>query len=230
MWGTSRHLRIALSTALTGVVGIAAFSGCGSEEIGAQYDNETAGEYPVEVKAAMFKPRQTVSKTYNFRLAVENTGEETIPAINAVIGLPGRGSTLAFAYADPQPGLAYDQRPVWVLENGYPKLAGTTGRGGASTSSERTFNFRELEPGATARMIWRVTAAKPGTYRVSYRISAGLGGDAVAVDNAGEQPRGLLPARITARARLTRVNEKGQVVPISKAEQLSLKQQERGSR
>ncbi|MBK5110237.1 MAG: hypothetical protein JJE10_02590 [Thermoleophilia bacterium] len=217
---------------MTGVTALAMSSGCGTDEVGAQYANEPAGEYPVEVVRASFKPRQTVSETYDMKLAVRNTGDETIPAMSTVIGLPGRGSTLAFAYADPQPGLAYDQRPVWVLEEGYPRRAGrVTPRvnGGTGTSSERTFNFGRVEPGETAGMVWRVTAVRPGAYEVSYEISAGLGGDAVAVDNSGEQPAGLLPARITDLARLTQVNEKGQVVPLSPAEQLSLKQQERGS-
>lgn len=232
MWGTSRKLKIALSTALTGFAALAIFSGCGDEEIGAQFANEPAGEYPVEVVRASFEPRQTVSRTYDLTLSVKNTGDERIPAMSTVINLPGRDSTLAFAYADPQPGLAYDQRPVWVLEEGYPRRDGrVTPRvnGGAGTSSSRTFNFGAVEPGEIAGMIWRVTAARPGSYKVSYAISAGLGGDAVAVDAGGEQPFGLLPARITALARLTRINDKGKVVPLSPAEQRSLKQQERGS-
>jgi hypothetical protein len=220
---------LTLCTVLAGVAAVVVVSGCGDEEIGAQFNNEPAGDYPMEVVGASFKPRQVISNTYDLRLKARNTGEDTIPALSVVIDLPGEGSTLPFAYADPQPGLAYDQRPVWVLENGYPKLAGTVGRGGNETSSERTYNFGPLEPDETAAMIWRVTAAKPGNYRVSYRFSAGLGGDAVAVDPAGEQPYGVLPARISDRVRLTRINEKGQVVPLTPAEQLTLKQQESGS-
>ena len=228
----SRKLKIALSTALTGFAALTILPGCGDEEVGAQFANEPAGEYPVEVLRADFEPRQTVSKTYDLTLAVKNTGDERIPALSTVINLPGRDSTLAFAYADPQPDLAYDQRPVWVLEEGYPRRDGRVAprvNGGTGTSSPRVFNFGEVEPGEIAGMIWRVTAVRPGSYRVSYEISAGLGGDAVAVDNSGEQPFGLLPARITSLARLTEVNEKGQVVPLSRAEQRSLKQQERGS-
>lgn len=218
-----------LGTVLAGVATVAVLSGCGDEEVGAQFANEPAGEYPVEVVSASFKPRQVISNTYDMRIRVRNTGEDTIPALSVVINLPGEGSTLPFAYADPQPGLAYDQRPVWVLENGYPKLAGTVGRGGNETSNQLTYNFGVLEPDEVANMVWRVTAARPGNYRVSYRLSAGLGGDAVAVDASGEQPFGVLPARISDRVRLTRINEKGQVVPLTPAEQLSLKQQESGS-
>jgi hypothetical protein len=58
--------------------------------------------------------------------------------MSVTVNLPEEGSTLAFAYRDPQPGLASPQRPVWVLEEGYPKLAGTVGRGGAATANRRT--------------------------------------------------------------------------------------------
>ena len=94
--------------------------------------------------------------------------------------LPGMGSTLAFAYGDKQQGLAMNQRPVWVVEEGWPKLADTTGRGGANTTDRRTFEFGQLEPGETANMVWRLVAVRPGNYRVRYQVSAGLAHEALA--------------------------------------------------
>ena len=75
-------------------------------------------------------------------------------------------------------------------------------------------------------MVWRVTAVEPGFYRLEYQIDAGLGLDTSAVDPAGETPTGMLPVRITDRAVLTKVDEKGNVVPLTPQEQLDLKLQE----
>ena len=214
----------AVLLAVTSAVVIASCGGGG--EVGDQFADETPGEYPVEVVSAQFKPRQFVARTYDLEIAVRNTGDETVPAVVATIDLPGRDSTLAFAQRDPQPGLAQSQRPVWVMEAGYPKLAGTIGRGGAATANRRTFNFRRLPPGETAEMVWRVTAVEPGNYRLTYEIDAGLGLDTSAVDAAGDVPSGMLPVRITDRAVLTRVNRKGNVVPLTPREQLELELQE----
>lgn len=223
----SRHLVRTSGAALLAFAAAALIAACGgSGEVGDQFSNETPGEYPVEVVRAEFKPRQFVARTYDLRIAVRNSGDETVPALVATINLPREDSTLAFAARDPQPGVAQPQRPIWVMESGYPKLAGTVGRGGAATANRRTFNFRELPPGETATMIWRVTAVEPGNYGVGFQIDAGLGVDTSAVDAAGEVPRGLLPVRITDRAVLTQVDEKGNVVPLTPQEQLRLKLQE----
>lgn len=199
-------------------------TGCGGGED--QFANQPTGDFPVEVMSAEFKPHQTVADTYDLRIAVRNTGDESIPALNTVIDLPGMGSTLAFAYGDKQQGLAMNQRPVWVVEEGWPKLAGTVGRGGATTPDKRTFAFGALKPGARATMVWRVVAVRPGSYRLKYKIGAGLGPGTKAVDAAGEIPTGVLPARISDFARLTEINEKGQIVPLSRAEQAHVEAQQ----
>jgi len=226
----SRHLSGILGIALSFAVAATILAGCGGgDDDGGQFANEPAGEYPVRIVSAEFPPDQTIAETYDMEISVENTGDETIPAITTSLSLPGMGSTLAFAYRDPQPGLAQPQRPIWVMEEGYPKLAGTVGRGGAGNANRRTFNFGELAPGETADMIWRVTAVRPGDYRVAFKIAAGLSGEANAVDAAGETPTGLLPARISARPIPTRINDQGKVVPLSPSEQLNLKMQEEDS-
>jgi len=210
-----------LVSALCAVV----FAGCGGGD-DSQFANEATGEFPLRVVGAELKPLQTVADTYNLDITVRNTGDETIPALNTVIDLPGMGSTLAFAYGDKQQGLAMNQRPVWVVEEGWPKLAGTIGRGGATTADKRTFNFGKLKPGAAATMVWKLVAVRPGSYRLRYQISAGLGPDTEAVDADGNVPSGMLPVRISDLARLTEVNDKGQVVPISPAEQAQVKAQQ----
>lgn len=205
----------------------AILAGCGGGgESGAQFDNEPDGSYPVEVVSADFPARQTIAETYDFELAVRNTGDKTIPAMSVTINLPGEGSTLAFAYRDDQVGLAQPQRPVWVLEEGYPKLADTIGRGGAGTDNRRTFNFGEVKAGDIADMFWRVVAVKPGRHLISYQVNAGLSGAALAVDEAGDPVEGVLPSEISAKPILSKIDDKGKVVPLTQQEDLSLKAQQ----
>ncbi|MBN8866308.1 MAG: hypothetical protein J0H98_02020 [Solirubrobacterales bacterium] len=201
-------------------------AGCGGGDDGGQFANQATGDFPVEVIEADLKPVQTVARTYDMTIAVRNSGDETIPGINVTVDLPGMDSTLAFAYADQQKGLAMNQRPVWVLAEGYPKLADTKGRGGATTTDKRTFDFGELKPGDTANMVWRLVAVRPGNYRLGYSVSAGLGPDTRAVDANDRVPRGILPVRITDLARLTKVNDKGEIVPLTPEEQARVVQQQ----
>lgn len=198
-------------------------TGCGGSEAN-QFPAEKPGDYPVEVIQSSFKPVQTVAETYDLVIAARNSGDKAIPALSATLNLPGLGSTLAFAYRDRQENLAWSQRPVWVLEEGYPKIAGTVGRGGAETANLRTFSFGELPPGETANMVWRVTALKPGRYRLAWDLAAGLGVDVNAVDDRGRQPGGSLPVRIGNKPRLTRVDENGRVVPLGPAAQRQVEQ------
>lgn len=200
-------------------------AGCGGEEPD-QFPGEKPGDYLVQVIQSSFEPVQTVAETYDLVIAARNTGEKTIPALNATVNLPGKGSTLAFAYRDRQQGLAWSQRPVWVLEEGYPKLAGTVGRGGTETSNLRTFNFGELAPGDTANMVWRVTALKPERVKLTWELSAGLGIDVNAVTATGDRPEGSFPVLIRNKPRLTRIDERGRVVPLKPSEQLQVEQSE----
>ncbi len=211
-----------LATAL----GCLILSGCLGSGDRNQFPDARPGDYPVEVTAVDFKPRQRVGETYDFVIEARNTGGETIPGMTVTIDLPGRDSTLAFAYRNRQPGVAQGQRPVWVVEEGYPKLAGTVGRGGANTASRRTFNFGEVEPGETAEMVWRVVAVQPGEYRLRWEFAAGVAPGERAVDRNGETPEGLVKVKIENRPRLTRINERGKVVPLTPAQQRQLEREE----
>ena len=211
---------------LLGVVSSALLmAGCGDSGEG-QFANEATGEFQAEVINAELEPVQTIAETYDMTIAVRNSGDEMIPAINVTINLPGLDSNLAFAYGSQQEGLAMNQRPVWVLEEGYPKLADTIGRGGATTTNRRTFEFGELEPGETANTVWRLTAVRAGNYRLAFQVGAGLSPDATAVDANGEVPSGMLPVRISDRARLTEINNQGEVVPLSPEEQARVEEQQ----
>src|SRR5206468_12070915 len=105
-------------------------------------------------------------------------------------------------------------RPVWVLEQGYPKLAGQTAPAGAEAAQTDTFAFGPLAPGASRQMIWNVTPVQAGTFTVHYRVAAGLQGKAKAVTADGSAPEGEFVVRISSAPPQTRVNNSGRVVPI----------------
>lgn len=210
-------------------LGCLTLSGCLGSEDRTQFPDAKPGEYEVDVTEVDFEARQRVGRTYDFTIEARNTGEESIPGMTVSIDLPGRDSTLAFAYRNRQPGIAQGQRPVWVVEEGYPKLAGTVGRGGANTSNRRTFNFGEVEPGETAEMVWRLVAVKPGSYRLQWKMAAGVAPGETAVDRNGETPEGLVGVEINNRPRLTRIDASGRVVPLTPAQQRQLELEEEDS-
>jgi hypothetical protein len=135
------------------------------------------------------------------------TGEETpgeeLPAASG-----------AFSVRSQQPDLAIPSRPVWILEQGYPKLLGQTATAGAETSATDTFSFGPLEAGDTRDIVWRVTPVQAGTYTVHYRVAAGLQGKAVAVTGDGSVPEGQFVVQISDVPPQTRVDDSGKVVPI----------------
>lgn len=193
--------------------------GCGGDtnydSTDGQFANEPAGNYDAEITQASFKPKQMVAQTNNLLLSVKNTGDKTIPALALTVRLVGEESTIPFAYHDKQVGLASPQRPVWVMEQGYPKLVGTVGRGGTGSANRLTNNFGKLEPGDTADTIWKLTPVRPGAYRVQFTVAAGLSGQANAVAADGKTPEVTLPAIISARPQLTQVDDNGNVVPFN---------------
>jgi hypothetical protein len=120
----------------------------------------------------------------------------------------------SFSVRSEQPGLAIPFRPVWILEQGYPKLAGQTQSAGAEAAQTDTFSFGSLAPNQTRQMVWNVTPVQAGTYTVHYRVAAGLQGKAKAVTADGSVPAGEFVVRISSAAPQTRVNNAGKVVPI----------------
>jgi len=190
---------------------------CGGES--SSDANEAAGKYPVRVTNVEFPARQFLGQTSLLRMGFRNAGRKTIPALVVTISIAGRegqASTLPFAIRDPQPGLAQPDRPVWVLALRYPKFAGSSEPGGAETSNPKTFDFGELKPGATANVVWKLSAVKTGSWVLRFVVDAGLGSQAQAVTAGGGQPGGSIAARIVSKTPEKEVNGSGEVVPRAK--------------
>lgn len=204
-----------LASVLLAAVVAAALASCGGSEE-PQDANEPSGEYEVEVTESEFPTKQRLAETSDLVLGVENIGDETVPELAFTIETDGGQADGSFSIRSDQPGLANPNRPVWVLENKFPREVGTPppkGLSGGFRVQTNTFGFGPLEPGEEKEIVWRVTAVQPGTYTLSYVVEAGLDGDAQAVTASGDEVKGEFVVEITDKPPKTRVNDAGQVVP-----------------
>lgn len=185
---------------------------CGGEE--SSDANQPAGTYDVRVTDAGFPTEQHLGQTSLMQLGVRNTGKKALPSLTVTVsiaGKEGQTSSLPFGYRDPQTGLAQPDRPVWVLAQGYPRLAGSSDPGGATTSNRKTFSFGPLKPGATTEAVWKLSAVKAGRFTVLYKIDAGVSGTAKAETN-GVAAGGSFATEISAVSPDTEVTDSGEVV------------------
>ena len=189
-----------------------ALGGCGSG--GARQDaDEPSGKFPVKIVTSSFPTRQQLAGTSLLRIGVENSGQKVVPALAITISLD-KNAILPFSIYDKQPGLADPDRPVWVLENDYPKLVGETAPAGAQTANDKTFNFGPLKPGKSVNAVWKVTPVQPGVYTLDYQVDAGLEGKAKAVTSDGGPPTGSFVVKISDTPPNTIVNDNGEVVKV----------------
>jgi hypothetical protein len=220
----SRWLPGATGVALVTLVLAIAACGSGTRQDAA----EPQGEFPARISKASFPRHQVLANGIDLELAIENAGEETIPDLAVTINTgkikagvtatgTGQGS---FNIRLDNPTLANPNRPVWVLENNYPRLL-TSGNpkqvygapsAGAVAAQTDTFQFGRLPPGDTKQIIWRLTPVMAGSYTVHYQVAAGLQGKAKAVAPGGGPVEGSFRAEISTKVPRTCVNGAGQVV------------------
>jgi hypothetical protein len=197
------RLRGAKATIATGTAAFAltwGVSACGGGE--RQDVREPSGNYPVKVTKANFPHRQLLVETSDLQLEIKNVGDQTIPDLAVTIyTTPATAPTSepkardSFSVRLDQPGLADPNRPVWILEEGYPKLItpgvtlknlGHAPSAGAAAAQTDTFQFGPVRSGEGKDIVWRVTPVRAGNYTVHYEVAAGLHGKAKAVtDNGG---------------------------------------------
>jgi hypothetical protein len=209
---------------LSGVVRLAAIavlaagiSACG-DDAERQDADEPAGEFPVEVVSARFPTEQRLAETSDLELEIENAGSEQVPDLAVTIFTGDEPSSGSFSVRSNQPGLSDPNRPVWVLENGYPKLVtpevenlDKAPPGGAEAAQTNTFSFGALAPGESKDIVWRLTPIQAGTYTVHYELAAGLTGKAKAVTKDGSPVEGEFVVTITDKPPQARVNDAGEV-------------------
>ncbi len=236
---TARSLkaRRRIGIGIFGVLLAAGVASCGGTR---QDASEPEGNFPVSIVSADFPSKQALAQNTNLTLAVENSGDQTIPNLAITIfttsnastdesattttGTTGGTTTTSeelptaqgsFSVRSEQEGLAIPFRPVWILEEGFPKYEGQIASAGAEAAQTDTYGFGELAPNATKRIVWNVTPVQGGTYTVHYRVAAGLEGKAKAVTADGSVPEGEFVVRISSAPPQTRVDDSGKVVPIN---------------
>jgi hypothetical protein len=231
---TARSLkaRRRLGIGVLGVLLAAGVASCGGTR---QDADEPEGDFPVSIVSADFPSKQQLAQNTNLTLAVANSGDTAIPNLAITIFTTSNASTGesttttgttttsqelptaqgSFSVRSEQEGLAIPFRPVWILEEGFPKYEGEAASAGAEAAQTDTYAFGELAPNATKRIVWNVTPVQAGTYTVHYRVAAGLEGKAKAVTADGSVPEGEFVVRISSAPPQTRVDGSGRVVPIN---------------
>lgn len=209
--------RIATALALIGTGAI--LSACGGSEPRQDAD-EPSGEFEVEVTTAKFPANQRLAERSDLELAVENIDDEQIPDLAVTICLDSCVADGSFSLRSEQSGLANPNRPVWILEEDYPKLLepGVSTKelddeptAGAEAAQTNTFSFGALAPGDDVDAVWRVTPVQGGTYTVNYQIAAGLTGKAKAVTADGSPAEGSFVVTISTKPPKATVAPNGQV-------------------
>ena len=192
-------------------------SACG-DDAERQDADDPAGDFPVEVTSAKFPTDQRLAQTSDLELEIENAGDEDVPDLAVTIFTGDQPSSGSFSVRSDQPGLADPNRPVWILENGFPKLVTpqvkdleTAPPAGAEAAQTNTFSFGAVPPGESKDIVWRVTPVQAGTYTVHYELAAGLNGKAKAVTRDGAPVEGEFVVTITDKPPQARVNSAGEV-------------------
>ncbi len=181
---------------------------CGGGE--RQDEDEPEGRFQVKVVNARFPADQKLAKRSNLVIRVRNAEtNKTIP--NIAVTLKGLDVKLD------NPELADPKRPVFVI-NGVPKDIGTFPESkeaspkGGETAYVDTWALGPLKPGRQKVFRWNVTAVRPGRYRITYRVAAGLDGKAKAVGVNGRAPAGLFIGTVENKAPDTRIAADGKTV------------------
>lgn len=185
-------------------------------------DNEPAGEFDVGVTAASFPSLQRLGQTSLLKLSFKNEGDKAIPNLVvyfSVAGKQGEAASLPFGVHERQAELATPTRPVWVLAEHFPKLAGAGAdeKGGSTTSDPKTFAFGPLAAGKTRSAVWKLSAVREGKYTLRYQVGAGLGTQTKAKTEGGVAPGGTFVTEVSAQTPDTEVTDDGEIVEVEKS-------------
>ena len=181
--------------------------GCGG---GARQDeDEPDGNFAVEVVNATFPQKQKLARTSELVITVRNTGKQVVPDLAVTVKGLGFKAT--------EPGLSDAERPRFALNGiqreigGFPE-AKEASPAGCDTAYVSTWACGPLKPGRETTLVWKVTAVKAGPYDVSWRVAAGLNGNAKAVATGGGAPSGRFSGNVSSAAPKVRIADDGKTV------------------
>jgi hypothetical protein len=187
----------------------------GDDSTNQQNADEPSGDFPVKVTKAKFPTDQRLALTTDLVLGVKNIGDEPLPELAFTIETDDGDADGSFQTQIDDPDASNPSRPVWILENKYPRATDEPvpkGVSGGLRAQTNTFAFGPLDAGDEKTILWRLPAVEAGTYTLHYRVEAGLGGEAKAVTADGGEVKGEFVVTISDKAPKATVNGKGQVV------------------
>ena len=189
------------------LTGVFALAGCGGGE--RQDEDEPEGDFDVEVSRATFPKEQRLAQTSNLVITVRNAGDRVIP--NVAITVEG------FDFEKDDETLSDSSRPQFAVNGvpreigGFPDAKDATPLG-CDTAYVDTWACGPLKAGDEKTFRWSVTAVKAGPYEITWRVAAGLNGNAVAVGVEGTPARGIFFGEVSDVAPDVRVGEDGRTV------------------
>ena len=119
-----------------------------------------------------------------------------------------------------QPDLADPERPQFAVNGvqreigGFPEAKNSTPVG-CDTAYVNTWACGPLGVGKERKFTWTVTPVKAGSYKITWRVAAGLNGKAKAVTaGGGPAPSGTFAGTVSAAIPKARVADDGKTVVI----------------
>jgi hypothetical protein len=213
--GTAAHRRkAALALSLAGGLTLAV-AGCGGGE--RQDVKEANATFPVKLVSATFPQDQSLAKDSTMEIVVQNAGQKMIPNVSVTVKC-GAGLGGSFSTTTADTDAADPERPQFVVN----KIPTATERVNPpldpaplerSSAYVDTYPLGMLGPGHSATFRWDVTAVKAGSYRLCWRVNAGLYGKAKAVAASGGGPiNGEFKGVISRKAPKASVGPDGQSI------------------
>ena len=114
---------------------------------------------------SQFPTKQRLAQTSDLVLGVKNTGDQPLPELAFTIYTGKGNADGSFNYRSDQPGLANPNRPVWVLENNYPRPINTPPPKGLAGGFRRADQHLRLRPARPRRDEDDRLAPDPGQGR-----------------------------------------------------------------
>jgi hypothetical protein len=177
-----------------------AFAGCGGER---QDADAPSGAFSLDVVDASFPAEQRIAESSTLELEVENTGSRAVPQLAVIVETePAQDgqAPVAFGQSRDDPALASTARAVWIVDDG---------PAGGDSAYTNTWAVGPLGAGQTRTVEWKLTAARAGTYTVTWRLAPALEGDVSLADGETE---GSFDVTISDEPVPARVGEDGEVI------------------
>jgi hypothetical protein len=183
-------------------------AGCGGSA--RQDADEPSGDFKVEIVSASFPKAQHIGQAVQLRVRVRNADDETLRNVAVTVQTKPEAGNAAVAFGQhaDNPALADSARPIWVLDEGPV---------GGDVANVNTWSAGTLGPSESKVLVWKLVAARAGSYTIDYTVSPGLTGRAKAAegDTSGsfdvtidDEP---VPARVGEDGKVERGGEPGGV-------------------